>query len=120
MRHQDVHPIFRKQLYDCYKLGKHYKDAHEMVFKLEDVRQCSLKTVQNLFSVWSHSSEEDIMEYLHPSGRSGKCGPKRKYDEVVDDKLLTIIGAKPQAKLKEMRSLLQDCLIDEFRDVPDN
>ena len=85
-----------------------------MVLKLEDVQQCSLKTVQNLFSVWSHSSKEDIMEYLYPSGRSGKCGAKRKYDEVVDNKLLMITGAKPQAKLKEMRSFLQDCLIDEF------
>ena len=90
-----------------------------MVFGLEDAHQCSLNTVQKLFSVWSHSSDEDIMEYLHPGGRSGKCGPKRKYDEVVDDKLLTIIAAKPQAKLNEMRSLLQDCLLDESMRVPD-
>ena len=86
MRYQDLYSIFITQLYGCYKIGKHYKDAYEMVFKLEDVHQCNQKTVQNLISVWNNSSEEDIREYLYPSGRSGKCGAKRKYDgtEVVN------------------------------------
>jgi hypothetical protein len=60
-------------------------DVYEMVFKLDDVHQCSPKTAQKMFSIWSVSSEEDIKRYLYPSGRNGKKMGKRKYEKVHVD-----------------------------------
>ena len=82
VRFIDLHEIHRQQLYRKWREGCDPKEAFKHVFGGVNAT-CALKTVKNMFRIFDNSSKEVIENYIHPSGRKGSAGAKRKHSEVI-------------------------------------